>query len=82
MNIAVLNLPRDLDEQQLEKLFTDFGKVESCEIVLDKKTGKSKGFGFVVMNDEIEVRIAILELHGKVVGNQKIRVKLSESSAT
>lgn len=80
MNIAVLNLHRDIDNQELEKLFSGFGKVESCEIVLDKKTRKSKGFGFVVMNDEIEVRIAMLELHGKVIRNQKIRVKISDSS--
>lgn len=78
MNIAILNLHRDIDKDQLEKLFTAYGKVESCELVLDKKTGKSKGFGFVVMNDEIEVKIAIAELHGSRVSNQKIRVKISD----
>lgn len=82
MNIAILNLHRDIDKQQLEKLFTSYGKVESCEIVLDKNTGNSKGFGFVVMNDEAEANKAISELHGKTVSNQKIRVKISGPSAS
>ena len=77
MNIAILNLHRDIDKDELEKLFTSYGKVESCEIVLDKNKGTSKGFAFVVMNDEAEANEAILGLHGKTVRNQKIRVKLS-----
>ncbi|NRA86673.1 MAG: RNA-binding protein [Rhizobiales bacterium] len=77
MNIAILNLHRDIDKKTLEKLFTSYGKVESCDIVMDKNTRKSKGFGFVVMNDEIEATKAILGLHGEVVNNQKIRVKES-----
>lgn len=82
MNIAILNLHRSIDKQQLEKLFTSYGKVESCEIILDKNTGKSKGFGFVVMDDETEANKAILELHGKTISNQKIRVKISGSESS
>lgn len=82
MNIAILNLHRSIDKQQLEKLFTSYGKVESCEIILDKNTGKSKGFGFVVMDDETEANKAILELHGKTISNQKIRVKISGSETS
>lgn len=79
MNIAILNLARDIDKDQLEKLFAAFGKVESCDIVMDKNTKKSKGFGFVVMNDGIEAKIAVAELHGTTISNQKIRVKISTS---
>lgn len=79
MNLAVLNLHRDIDVEALEKLFSPYGNVVSCEIVLDKKTGKSKGFGFVVMNDEIGARMAVLELHGKIIINQKLRVKSTEN---
>lgn len=75
MNIAVLNLHRDIDEDALKKLFIGYGEVDSCEIVLDKKEGTSKGFGFVVMNNEAEANDAILGLHATRVNKQKIRVK-------
>ncbi|MBL1421829.1 MAG: RNA-binding protein [Alphaproteobacteria bacterium] len=77
MNISILNLHRNMDKDQLEKLFASYGKVESCEIILDKNTGKSKGFGFVTMTDEAEANKAVSELHGKTISNQKIRVKIS-----
>lgn len=79
MNIAILNLHRNIDKDQLEKLFASYGEVESCEIVLDKNKGTSKGFGFVVMNNEAEANDAISGLHGKIISNQKIRVKISGS---
>lgn len=79
MNIAILNLHRNIDKAELEKLFASYGKVESCKIILDKNKGTSKGFAFVVMNDEAEANEAISRLHGKVVNNQKIRVKISGS---
>ncbi|PCI88222.1 MAG: RNA recognition motif containing protein [Hyphomicrobiales bacterium] len=82
MNISILNLHRNMDKDQLEKLFASYGKVESCEIILDKNTGKSKGFGFVTMNDEAEATKAILELHGKIISNQKIRVKISAAPSS
>lgn len=75
MNIAILNLHRNIDSEELEKLFAGYGAVESCDVVLDKKAGTSKGFAFVVMNDETAANEAILGLHGKVISNQKIRVK-------
>lgn len=81
MNIAILNLHRNIDKDELEKLFAAFGKVESCEIVLDKNTGKSKGFGFVVMNDENEANKAVYKLHGTTIINQKIRVKYTDASS-
>lgn len=80
MNIAILNLHRNIDEAALQKLFAAYGEVESCQIILDKNTGASKGFGFVVMNDQAEANQAILGLHGKTISNQKIRVKTSGQS--
>lgn len=79
MKIAILNLHRNIDKQQLMKLFASFGRVESCELVVDKNTGASKGFGFVVMSEEIDANKAVLGLHGKTINNQKIRVKFSDS---
>lgn len=78
MKIAILNLHRKIDKQQLMKLFSSFGRVESCELVVDKNTGASKGFGFVVMSEEIDANKAVLGLHGKTINNQKIRVKFSD----
>ena len=47
MKIITLNLPRTLTVNELEKMFNAYGNVESCNIVTDDETGKSKGFGFI-----------------------------------
>ncbi len=80
MKIMVLNLSRNTEESKLEKLFVKYGKVDSCALVLDKNTGKSKGFGFVEMPDETEANAAIAALHGTQVSGNKIRVKISEKN--
>lgn len=75
MKISVLNIPRNTKSKVIYQLFVAFGQVKSCELVMDTATGKSKGFGFVEMEDETAGQAAIEALHGKQVGNQKIRVK-------
>lgn len=79
MKIMVLNLNRNTDEPRLEKLFAKYGTVSSCVIVTDKVTGKSKGFGFVEMEDEIAANSAVKALHGSLLSGNKIRVKISAS---
>ncbi|MDA0782652.1 MAG: hypothetical protein PQ612_08820 [Rickettsiales bacterium] len=79
MKIIVLNLNRNLEQKKLEKLFVKYGKVDSCNIVTDKETGRSKGFGFVQMPDESEATAAITALHGTQVSGSKIRVKISDN---
>ncbi len=76
MNITVLNLSRDTTKQHLMKLFTPYGTIQSCTIVMDKETGLSKGFGFVEMSNEEEANNAVAELHGRRFGGNQIRVKL------
>ena len=49
MKLIVLNLPRDFEEQSLALLFKKIGDIKSCDLVIDKITGISKGFGFVEM---------------------------------
>ena len=78
MKLIALNLPRDFDENDLAKLFKAHGNIKDSTIVMDEKTGKSKGFGFIEMALEHEGEIAIKELHGKKVGQKKIRVKAAE----
>ena len=75
MKLIALNLPRDLSEQDLEKLLKVHGNVTACNLVLDDETGASKGFGFVEMALEQEAMAAIEKLHGTKVDQNKIRVK-------
>lgn len=75
MNINILRLSRKTTEQDLIKLFGRFGAVESCDIVVDKISGESKGFGFIKMTDDDKGKRAIKCLHGREVDGSKIRVK-------
>ena len=75
MKLMALNLPRNFTEDALAKLFKNHGNIKSCGLVLDEKTGASKGFGFVEMALDHEGLIAIEKLHGSIIGNKKIRVK-------
>ena len=75
MKLIVLNLPRDFCEDDLATLFKAHGNIKACNLVIDDKTGASKGFGFVEMALEHEAVIAIKELHGSKIGKMKIRVK-------
>ncbi len=75
MNLLVRNIARTISEEELLALFTPFGKVSSCDLVLDKATGGSKGFGFVEMPKEAEAKTAMNTLNGKEVSGVKLRVK-------
>ncbi len=77
MKLIVLNLPRTFEEQSLALLFKKIGAIKSCTLVIDERTGISKGFGFVEMALTHEGEAAIKELHGSKVGKNKIRIKKS-----
>jgi len=64
-------------EDELSKLFEEFGEVSSARIISDKYSGKSKGFGFVEMPVEAEARKAIEELNGKEVIGRRLVVNES-----
>lgn len=80
MKLIALNLPRDFDENALAALFKSHGNIKGCSIVMDEKTGKSKGFGFVEMALAHEGEAAIKALHGSKVGKEKIRVKAAHDN--
>lgn len=80
MNITILNLSRETTAKELIELFTLYGTVQSCDIVIDKQTGLSKGFGFIKMLNDKEANAAITSLHGKKVDGNKIRVKVSNKT--
>ncbi len=75
MKLLIRNLARTTTEAELRALFETHGKVQSCTLVIDKKAGGSKGFGFVEMSGPGESRAAMKALNGKNVGGNKIRVK-------
>ena len=63
--LYVGNLSYDLGNSDLEQLFTPHGKVETAEVIMDRTTGRGKGFGFVEMSSEAEAKAAIAALNGK-----------------
>ncbi|MCD4664962.1 MAG: RNA-binding protein [Bacteroidales bacterium] len=74
MNIYVGNLAYSIEENDLKEIFQEFGEIESVKIITDKYSGRSKGFGFVVMETDDEAKAAIENLNGKVVDNREITV--------
>ena len=78
MKLIIRNLSRETTEEQLRRLFQAYGDVESCDLVLDKVTGKSKGFGFVEMPNLKHAKYAIKNLNDKTIANSRIRVKVAE----
>jgi len=78
MKLLVRNLARNTSEAALLEMFEALGTVQSCTLVMDQKTGTSKGFGFVEMPREGEAKAAMKTLNGKSVDGQIIRVKKAE----
>lgn len=64
MNIYVGNLNYQVDEYQLGEVMKDFGTVNSVKLIIDRETGRSKGFAFVEMENDAEATRAIEELNG------------------
>jgi RNA recognition motif-containing protein len=74
MNIHVSNLSFNVTDEDLREFFTEYGEVSSAKVIMDKFTGKSRGFGFVEMPDDEAARKAISELDNGVVEGRTIRV--------
>jgi cold-inducible RNA-binding protein len=74
MKIYVGGLPYGTDEEQLTQIFSSYGEVASAKIITDRDTGRSKGFGFVEMNDAEAAKKAIAELHQAELGGRTITV--------
>jgi len=78
MNIFVGSLPFALEESRLKEVFEAYGEVSSVKIIIDKFSGRSKGFGFVEMPDDSLAQKAIDELNGSSVEGRSIVVNKSE----
>ena len=78
MNIFVARLNYSTLEEDMKNLFEQFGEVSSAKIILDRYTGKSKGFGFVEMPNDEEAREAISQLNESELDGRTIVVKEAE----
>jgi RNA recognition motif-containing protein len=74
MNIYVGNLSYGMSEDELRDAFGAFGEVSSVKILMDRETGRSRGFGFVEMPNKSEAETAIAQLNGKEVGGRALRI--------
>ena len=74
MNIYVGNLSYGMSEDELRDAFGAFGEVSSVKILMDRETGRSRGFGFVEMPNQSEAEAAITQLNGKDVGGRALRI--------
>ena len=74
MQLYVGNLDYGTDEQALRDLFSPFGEVVNANIISDRETGRSKGFGFVEMSDKNDGIKAISGLNGQEINGRNIKV--------
>jgi RNA recognition motif-containing protein len=81
MKLFVAGLPYDLDDAELMEIFEKFGTVVTARVAMDKETGKSKGFGFVDMQNAEEGRDAIENLKDISLGKKPLVVKEAEEKS-
>ncbi len=74
MNIYVGNLSYNTTEEELQKIFEEYGEVSSAKIIKDRFSGRSRGFGFVEMPNEQEGKAAIEELNGAEYDSRTLKV--------
>ena len=72
--LYVGNLPYSFRDQDLEQTFSQFGSVGSAKVMMERDTGRSKGFGFVEMSNDAEAQAAIQGLHGQNHGGRDLVV--------
>ena len=72
--LYVGNLPFNATDESLSEVFSQVGTVESAKIIMDRDTGRSKGFGFVEMSTDAEAADAIQKFHGAQYGGRAMTV--------
>ena len=75
MNIYVGNLHYEVKENDLKQIMEEFGAVSSIKIISDKDSGRSKGFGFIEMDNNEEANNAIRSLNGKMLQGRPMAIK-------
>jgi len=79
MNIFVARLNYSTSSEDLTRLFEQYGEVSSAKVIIDRETGRSKGFGFVEMSDDAQAREAISALNDQEFMERTLVVKESEN---
>ncbi|NLZ95677.1 MAG: RNA-binding protein [Bacteroidales bacterium] len=81
MNIFVAGLSHQISEEDLKELFEEYGAVSSAKIIFDRESGRSKGFGFVEMDDDSEGQQAIDELNDAEFDGRTLAVSVARPRA-
>lgn len=76
-NLFVGNLPFTTGSPELEQLFTPYGSVSRAQVISDRDTGRSRGFGFVEMDSDDEAQAAIEALDGSDFGGRQLKVNVA-----
>ena len=79
MKLYVGNMNTATVDEDLRAAFAAHGEVSSAEVILDKKTGRGKGFGFVEMTNDVEAQAAVAALDGTKVGGTDWKVNIARS---
>lgn len=77
-NLYVGNLSFHTSTSQLEGLFADFGEVTSAQVITDRDTGRSRGFGFVEMKTSDQADSAIAGLNGREIDGRNLKVNVAK----
>ncbi len=75
--LYVGNLAYSVRDEDLQQQFSAFGQVQSAKVMMERDTGRSKGFGFVEMGSADEAQAAIASLHGKEMGGRALTVNVA-----
>ena len=81
MNMYVSNLSFHTNDDELRKLFEEFGSVSSAKVITDRETGRSRGFGFVEMDSNDDAQNAMKQLHGKSIEGRAMSVSEAREKA-
>ena len=81
MNIYISNLSFDVNDSDLKELFEEYGTVSSAKVITDRYTGKSRGFGFVEMDDNTHAQQAIDDLNQAEYDGKTINVTVAKPRA-
>ncbi len=82
MKIYAGNLPYSVGNEELRKAFEEFGAVESAEVIYERDTNRSKGFGFVEMLNDEEAKAAITGMDGKDMDGRTVKVSEAKPKRT
>ena len=74
MDIYVGNLPYEINEETLREVFGEYGSVERVNVIMDRNTGRAKGFAFITMPDNEQAQNAIKSLDGVTIEGRPMRV--------